>query len=119
MRSGTVAAVSVSGLVTLMIGIASGLAGWMMWALALNGYMGQERAVETSMTVYIALAAFSLLVCVGLSALAAYLLSDRWNWNTVGSAVLSIVVFAVTTGVLHTICVVISAVVADQMRTNR
>ena len=119
MRSGTIAAVGVSGLVTLMIGIASGLAGWMMWALALNGYMGQPRAVETSMTVYIILAVLSALVCVGLSSLAVYLLSGRWNWNAAGSAALSIVVFAVTTGVLHTICVVISAVVADQMRTIR
>jgi hypothetical protein len=119
MRSGTIAAISVTGVIVLLVGIASGVVGWMMWALALNGFMGQPRAVETSMMVYIVLAVISALICVALSALAVYFLSGKWNWHAAGSAALSIVVFAVTTGVLHTICVVVSAVVADQLRTNR
>jgi len=91
----------------------------MMWALALNGFMGQQRAVETSQIVYIVLAAVSVILCAALSILTVYLLSGKRNWNAAGSAVLSIVVFGVTTGVLHTICVVISAIVAGQMRTNK
>lgn len=119
MSKGTIAAVIITALVTLIVGVVSGFFGWMMWALALNGFMGQQRAVETSMIVYIVLAVISAIVCVGFSALAVHFLSGRWSWNAALSAVLSIVVFAVATGVLHTVCVVISAVVASQMRTNR
>lgn len=119
MRTGTIAAIGVTGILILLVGIASGFAGWFMWALALNGFMGQERAVETSQMVYFALAIVSVIVCIILSALAVYLLSGRWNWNAAGAAALSIAAFAATTGVLHVVCVVTSAIVADQMRTNR
>ncbi len=110
---------AVTAAVILVAATASGLAGWMMWALSLNGFMGQQRAVETSMIVYIALAAVSAVVCLALGILAVYLLSHKRSWNAAGSAALSIVVFVATTGVLHTLAVVISAVVAEQMRTNR
>ena len=119
MRQGTIIAIIVTGISISLVAAATGIFGWMMWALALNGFMGQQRAVDISMAVYIVLAVIAALLCVFLSVLTVYLLSGRWNWNAAGSAVLSIVVFSITTGVLHTACVIVSAIVADQMRTNR
>ncbi|MGD9588643.1 MAG: hypothetical protein AB7Q37_03815 [Pyrinomonadaceae bacterium] len=54
-----------------------------------------------------------------LSLLAVYFLVVKRAWNAAGAAVLSIVVFSITTGILHIICVVISAVAANQMWTSR
>lgn len=110
---------ALTGATILLIGIASGFAGWFMWALSLNGFAGQQRAVDVSLVVYVVLAVVSTLICVVLSVLTVYILSGRFNWNVVGSAVLSIVVFVVTTGVLNTISVVISAIVASELRTNK
>ncbi|MGB7070674.1 MAG: hypothetical protein WBD22_14370, partial [Pyrinomonadaceae bacterium] len=91
----------------------------MMWALALNGFMGQQRAVDTSMVVYFVLAIAAAILNVSLSVVFVYFLSGRRGWRTVLSSLLSIVVFVAATGVFHTACVIISAIVAGQLRTNR
>lgn len=119
MRRGTIVGMISAGIVTLAVSVATGAGGLMMWALALNGFMGQERAVNASMISYFVLAVISGLATVGLSVAAVYLLSGRRNWNAAGSTVLSIVVFAVTSGVLHTACVIVSAIVASALRTGR
>lgn len=119
MNRGTLIALIVTGAAVLIAGAATGFCGLMMWGLALNGFMGQQRAVDTSLFTYIAFAVISALLALALSLVTVYYLAGKRAWNAAGSAALSIVVFAVTTGVLHTICVVISAVVADQMRTSR
>lgn len=110
---------AVTGLLVLVVTAGTGFFGFMMWALALNGFMGQERAVNTSMISYIVLAVASALITVILSIAAVYFLSGRRNWHPAGSAALSIVVFSITSGVLHTLCVIISAMVASALRTTR
>jgi hypothetical protein len=107
------------GLLVLATTVATAFFGFMMWALALNGFMGQERAVNASMVAYIVLAVTSAIVTVSLSVATVYFLAGRRGWNAAGSAVLSVVVFAITSGVLHTLCVVISALVASALRTTR
>jgi hypothetical protein len=119
MKTGTIVAMAITAIVVLGVSVAAGIAGWMMWALALNGFMGQQRAVETSMVVYLVLAVISGLISTVLSLLTFYFLAGRREWNAALSALLSIPIFAVTTGVLHTVSVVISAIVAEQLRTTR
>lgn len=109
----------VTGLVVLLVGLGSTVLGFMIWALALNGFMGQQRAIDISMVTFVALAVLSVLVTMVLSVLVVYFLSAKRAWNAAISALISIVVFAGTTGVLHMVSVIISAIVADQLRTNR
>jgi hypothetical protein len=117
--TGTKAAMAVAGIVMLLVGVTSGFFGWMMWALALNGFMGQQRAVDTSMTIYFVLAILSVLIVIVLSVLSVYFLAGRRAWNAALAAALSITVFSVAVGALHVGAVVVSAVVANQLRTNR
>ncbi len=119
MKSSVMAAMAVSGIAVLIASVASGFVGWMAWALALNGFMGQQRAVDTSMAVYIVLAVVSAFLAVLLSVLAVYYLSAKRGWNAAGSSALSVTVFAVATFALHFASVIISAVVAGQMRINQ
>jgi hypothetical protein len=117
MKTGTIVAMVTTAIVVLGVSVAAGIAGWMMWALALKG---QQRAVETSMVVYLVLAVvISGIISTVLSLLTVYFLAGRREWNAALSALLSIPIFAVTTGVLHTVSVVISAIVAEQLRTTR
>lgn len=119
MKNGTIVAAAITGIAVLVIAAASGFFGFMMWGLSLNGFMGQQRAVDISMFTYICLAIVTALLMVGLSTGLTWYLADRREWHAAVSALLSIVVFAVSTGVVHIACVIISAIVADQLRTNR
>jgi hypothetical protein len=119
MKTGTIAAIAVTAIVVLLVAVTTGFFGWMMWALSLNGFMGQQTAVDTSQVVYFALAILSTLVAIVLSVVTVYFLSGRREWNAALSALLSIVIFSVTVGVFHTGSVVVSAIVASQLRTNR
>lgn len=119
MRKGTLWALIVTALLVLAAGIGTGLFSFFMWALALNGFMGQERAVNASMITFGVLAVAASLICLGLSLILVYFLSAKKKWNAAGSATLSILLFTVITGGLQLLSVIISAVVADQMRTNR
>jgi hypothetical protein len=87
--------------------------------LALNGYMGQERAVNASFITYIILAVVTGLIVTGLGAWLAYYLTERRKWHGVGSAALAMVLAIGVGAGLHLASVVVAAVVADQMRTNK
>ena len=119
MRSGSIAALVVTGILMAAVTLATGFFAFMMWALALNGFMGQEDAINASMTTFIVLAVVTGAVSIFLSLCTVYYLSVRRNWNAAVSALLSIVVFALASGILHTLCVIVSAIVAEQLRTNR
>ncbi len=119
MTKGVYAAIAVTGIIMLGVSAATGILGFMAWALALNGFMGQERAVNASMITFIVLAVISAFVVLTLSIAAVYFLAGRRSWNAAVSAVLSILVFGMTSGVLHMLCVVVSAVVANQLRTTK
>lgn len=89
-----------------------------MWALALNGFMGQQRAVDTSMMVFFVLGVAAVLVLTGLAVFSVHLLSGKRGWHPVGSAALSTVLFSIAIGVLHFIAVIFSALVAEQLRVK-
>lgn len=119
MRAGSVTALIVTGLIVIGSLVALGVFSFFMWALSLNGFMGQERAVNASMITFIALAAITGVVCVALSLFSVYYLSVKKMWNAAGAAVLSIVIFATVGGGLQLASVFVSVIVASQMRTTR
>jgi len=119
MRTGAVWALISTGILVAVSAAATGAFSFFMWALALNGFMGQERAVNTSMITFIVLAGVLSLVCVAVSAYSTYYLSVKRMWNAAGAAVLSIVAFAVVGGGLQLLSVFISVIVASAMRTTR
>ncbi len=119
MTRGVKAAIASTVVITAVCGIASAAFGWFMWALALNGFMGQQRAAEISMAVYIVMAVGAVIVGALLSGLIVYWLAGKRSWNAVGSAVLSCAIFIVGTSAVHFGCVLVSVLVADGLRTNR
>ena len=119
MTGGARVAMWLTAFVTAIVGIASLALGWFLWAVALNGFMGQQRAAATSMTVYLVLAAGAVIIATFLSALLVYWLAGKRGWNAVGSAVLSSVLFIAATVAIHFVSVIVSALVADMFRTNR
>ena len=119
MRTSVKIAIAAAILVTALIGVATGCFGFMGWALALNGFMGQERAVNTSMSVFVVSAVAVVAMASILSGVLVYFTAHRRNWNAGGSAVVAITIFGILSGVLHIACVIVAAVVADAMRTTR
>ena len=119
MRSGSITALIITGLLVLVSLAALGVFSFFMWALALNGFMGQERAVNASMITFIALAVFTGVLSVVFSLFSVYYLSVKMLWNAAGSAILSFVVFAAVGGGLQLLSVFISVMVASAMRTTR
>lgn len=119
MTTGAKIAIGVTALLVLAVGVVSTAFSWFMWALALNGYMGQQRAIEVSLVVFFILAALTVLISTGLSGFAVYWLAGKKAWNAAGAAVLSAIVFMIVTGVGHFLCILVSVLVADQLRTTR
>lgn len=119
LTTGAKIAMALTGLLLLTTGVVSGAFSWFMWALALNGYMGQQRAVEMSMAVFSILAVVSVIVATGLSIFTVYWLAGKKAWNAAGAAALSTIVFMIVTGALHFVCILVSVLVADQLRTTR
>jgi hypothetical protein len=108
-----------TGILVTAAAIATGLFSFFIWALALNGFMGQERAVNASMITFVVLAVLVALVSLSLGVLLTYYLSAKRGWNAVGSVLLSTLVFAAVCGGLQIGSVIVSAIVAEQMRTTR
>ncbi|HEV7929017.1 MAG TPA: hypothetical protein VGP12_02670 [Nitrosospira sp.] len=118
MTKGTIAAI-VTGIITLAALVVSGVVFLASLILALNGYMGQDTAVNGSFITYIVLALITALASVGLGAWLAFYLTERRKMHAALSAVISIVLMsAVGTG-LHFVCVIVAAVVAEALRVKR
>ena len=108
-----------SAAITFGITILSGFFGFFGLLLALNGFMGQERAVNTSIITYIVLAVVSILLVTLFSALTARFLQNRFEWRALIAVIVSSISFAVVGVVMHFVVIIIAAIVADQMRTTR
>lgn len=108
-----------SGVVTFVLTCISAVVFFIMLMLGLNGYMGQQRAVNASFGAYIFLAAVMVLLATALSVVLTGFLQRRFNWHAVLAALLSSVVFSLVAGMFHFVFVVIAAIVADGMRTGR
>jgi len=110
---------AVTGIVVLAVSAITGALGWMMWALALNGFMGQTRAIDTSLIVYCSLAVASILFATAFSVAGVYIAAVKRGWNAAVSAIVSILIFATAAGIVQFLAIIISVIVADQLRTNR
>lgn len=108
-----------SGLITLMLAAASAVIFFLMLGLGLNGYMGQQRAVNASFGTYIVLAGLIVLAATALSVFVTGFLQRRFNWNPILAVLLSSVSFSALAGVLHFVCVIVAAIVADSLRTGK
>lgn len=118
MKSGTIASI-VTGLVTVVTLGVSAVLFFMSLLILLNGFMGQDRAVNGAFITFIALVVLTLVIGVGGGSWLSYFLTERKQWHAVGSVILSIfLACAIGIGV-HVVAVFASAVVADQLRTNR
>jgi uncharacterized membrane protein len=108
-----------SAVITLGITILSGIFGFFGLLLALNGFMGQERAVNTALVTYIILAVVIILLVTIFSALTAGFLQTRFEWRSAFAVIASSFGFAIIGVVMHFVVIIIAAIVADQMRTTR
>lgn len=119
MRKGALWALIVTGLLMLIFAIGTGAFALFSWALAMNGFIGQERAVNASIITFAVLGILATLVCIALSLFSVYYFSVKRAWNAAISALLSVLVFSIVSGGLQFVSVMISAVVAQQMRKGR
>lgn len=99
--------------------IVSGAGLFFSLLIMLNGFMGQERAVNGSFITYIALTVIAGLLCTGLGGWLAYFLTERKKWHAAGSTALATVGMIVLGVGLHVVGVIIAVIVADQLRTRR
>lgn len=116
MTTGAKIAIVVTAVLTLIIGTASFAAGFFVWALALNGFMAQQRAVDTSMFVFVTLGIASLLMATIAAAASVRFLAGIRSWHPAAAAALTTIAFSIVTMVAHLLCVIVSAIVAEQLR---
>jgi hypothetical protein len=109
----------ISGVLIFVALCVSGVLFLFSLLLALNGFMGQERAVNGALLTYIILAILTGLISTGLGAWLAYYLTERHKWNAVGSAALAIILAICIGSGLHLASVVVAAVVAESLRIGR
>lgn len=108
-----------SGVLTLLMTIGSAIIGFLALLLALNGFMGQERAVNMAIITYAVFAVIIMLAVTAMSAFTVMFLQRKFNWGSALSVIISGLGFAVVGVVMHIVSVIIAALVADMMRTTR
>jgi hypothetical protein len=108
-----------SGVITFILTTFSAVIFFFMLMLGLNGFMGQQRAVNASFGTYIVLAGLVVIVATAISILTTVLLKRRLNWHAVLAVLLPAVSFSAIAGLMHFGCIVIAAIVAEEMRTGR
>src|SRR5688500_11545940 len=90
-----------SGVITFVLGCISAVVFFLMLGLGLNGYMGQQRAVNASFGTYIVLAVLIILITTALSVFATRFLQRRFSWHGLLAVLVSSVAFSIAAGVLH------------------
>lgn len=108
-----------SGVMTFALTCGSGVVFFFMLMLGLNGFMGQQRAVNASFGTYLVLAGLTVAGATLLSVLLTGLLKRRFSWNAVLAVLLPAISLSALASLLHFGCIVIAAIVADEMRTGR
>ena len=108
-----------SGVITFVLTASSAVVFLFMLMLGLNGFMGQQRAVNASFGTYLVLAGLIVVFATVLSVLLTRVLKRRFSWNGVLAALLPAIGLSALSGLLHFGCIVIAAIVAEEMRTGR
>jgi hypothetical protein len=109
----------VTGILTLAVMVVSAAAFLMSLILALNGFMGQDTAVNGSFATFIILGLLSFLVAVGGGCWLTYYLTEGRRWHVVGSTILSIFLAGAVGVGLHLASVIIAVIVAEALRTGK
>lgn len=117
-RPGVIAGVLLTLVVVAAGGVATWLGGFFALAVALNGFVGQTRAVNASMYTYMIAAAVSGAFAALLGALTIVFLAGRRKWNAAGVATFSSIFFLIGAGISHAICLIAAIVVANSLRTT-
>lgn len=117
MSQGAIAS-TLTGIISAVVLCATGFVFLLSLGLALNGFMGQERAVNASFGSYFVLAAITGLLSLVFGCWLAYYLTTKRLWHWAGSSILSIFVASLVGGVLHFFCVIIATIVASSLRTG-
>jgi hypothetical protein len=115
MTKGAIASIA-SGILTLAVMVVSAGVFLMFLIIGLNGFGGQEHAVNGAFITFLVLAVVTGLLATGLGAWLAFYLTERRKVHAAGSAALAIVSMSVAGGVLHMAAVIIAGIVADQLR---
>jgi hypothetical protein len=118
MTKGAVGSI-VTGILTLAVMVVSAVVVLMSWMLALNGYMGQDTAVNGSIITLIVLGLISFVIAGGGGCWLTYYLTERRAWNVVGSTILSIVLAGLVGVGLHVATFIIALIVAEALRTGK
>jgi hypothetical protein len=118
MTKGTIAAI-VTGIMTLAALLVSGALFFMSLLVLLNGFMGQERAVNGAFITYILLVVITLVVGIGGGGWLTYYLTERRKWHAAGSAIVSIILMCSIGISVHLGAVIAAAIVADQLRVKK
>jgi hypothetical protein len=108
-----------TGVATFIAGCVSAAVFLFMLMLALNGFMGQQRAVNAAFTTYVLVAAGAVILTTFTSVLAARFMRMRFGWHTVLVVILCSATFSFAAAATHFGGVIAAAVVAEQMRTTR
>ena len=108
-----------SGIITFVLTACSAVVFFLMMMLGLNGFMGQQRAVNAAIGTYLVPGGLIVLAATLLSILATRLLQRRFSWHALPAVMLPVLSFSMIAGLLHFGCVVIAGIVAEQMRTGR
>ncbi len=118
MRAGAWIGIICTIVLLATVSFGTGLTGFFMQAVALNGYIGQSDAVNASMVTYGILALLAgAFVTIG-GAFSVYFLAHLRKWNAGLVSVLSVIVFSILSAIAHLVCLVIAIVVAEAMRTR-
>jgi uncharacterized BrkB/YihY/UPF0761 family membrane protein len=99
------------------VSVGTGLTGLFMQLVTLNGYMGQDTAVNASLITYgVSALLTGIFVTIG-GAFSVYFFSHSRKWNAGLASFLSIIVFSIFAAVAHLVCLVIAIIVAEGLRT--
>lgn len=118
MRAGVWIGIICTIVLLATVSFGTGLTGFFMQAVALNGYIGQSQAVNGSMITYgiLALLAGILVVLGGMFSV--YFLSHTKKNNAGLVSIGSVIVFSILAAVAHLVCLVIAIIVAEALRTR-
>ena len=119
MRTGVIWSLVVTGVLLAAAAAGLGALSFFIWALALNGFMGQERAVNASLVTFVVLLIVFTLLSLAIGLLTVHFLAARRSWNAAASSLLSTIVATVVIAVLDLMAILISVLVASQLRTTR
>lgn len=118
MRAGVWIGIICTIVLLATVSFGTGLTGFFMQAVALNGYIGQSRAVNASMITYGILALLAgIFVTIG-GAFSIYFLAHSRKWNAGVVSFICVIVFSILAAIAHLLCLVIAIVVAEAMRTR-